>query len=300
MSKRQKTQTYDWKLTLSTPQTFKTLLAIVEPTVANVPFQVCMDTSEEGGAPFTGLRLDAMNSSKVCMVKAAYECDVQVSDTLRNEMFCVDTDMLRNLLRDVQASHEIEMIRYTNDASVTINTHDMSDPTNWSVSTIQLMDVDFNTIDLDMNDITFKYVVEMELDRLKHVCRMVNSIRSTLIEFRVDETEAPRHHFFSITADGEGATIRKVHQSSAVADGDVQHITVVHDTQVACEAVDTQDLLPKFHGRFPIIYMNGVLKSMDRQSIQLFLGQDLPLVMSYGLGSESSYIKILLAPRDDE
>lgn len=300
MSKRQKTRTYDWKLTLPTPQTFKTLLAIVEPTVSNVPFQVCMDTNEGDGAPFTGLRMDAMNSSKVCMVKAAYECNVDVSTTLRNEMFCVDTDMLRNLLRDVQASHEIEMIRYTDDAKLTINTHDKTDPANWSISTIQLMDVDFNMLDLDMFDITFKYVVEIELDRLKHVCRMVNSIRSSTIEFRVEEPEPKQgehHHFFSITAEGEGATIQKVHHSSTIPEGDVEHITVAHDTQVSVDAVDPDDLTEKFRGVFPIIYMNGVLKSMDRQTIQLYLGEDLPLVMHYGLGNDMSYIKIVLARR---
>ena len=37
---------------------------------------------------------------------------------------------------------------------------------------------------------------------------------------------------------------------------------------------------------------------MDRQSIQLYFGADLPLVMSYGLGGDSSYIKIILAVRE--
>lgn len=302
MSKRQKTRTFDWKLTLPTPQTFKTLLNIVEPTVSNVPFQVCKGIQEGTGAPFTGLRMDCMNSSRVCMVKAAYECGVTVSTELRNELFCVDTDMLRNLLRDVQASHEIEMIRYTDSPTVTINTHDRADPTNWSISTIQLMDVDFNSMDLDMGDITFNYVVEIELDRLKHVCRVVNSIRSSTIEFRVDEPKqkGAASHFFSIIAEGEGASIRKVHHVSSVPTEGIEHITVVQNSQVKMDEVDTEDLESKFKAVFPIVYMNGVLKSMDRQTIQLYLGKDLPLVMHYGLGNDMSYIKIILARRVQE
>jgi hypothetical protein len=263
-----------------------------------------METNEGDGAPFTGLRMDAMNSSKVCMVKAAYECDVAVSTTLRNELFCVDTDMLRNLLRDVQASHEIEMIRYTDSPTVTIHTHDKSDPLNWSISTIQLMDVDFNVLDLDMFSLTFKYVVEIELDRLKHVCRMVNSIRSSTIEFRVDEPEeqkeGEKHHVFSILAEGEGAAIKKVHHSSTVGGEGLDHIMVVQDTQATLDETDIDNSVPKFRGMFPIVYMNGVLKSMDRQTIQLYLGEDLPLVMHYGLGNDMSYIKIILAPREGD
>ncbi len=62
-------------------------------------------------------------------------------------------------------------------------------------------------------------------------------------------------------------------------------------------AVDTEDLESKFKAAFPIVYMNGMLKSMDRQTIQLYLGKDLPLVMHYGLGNDMSYIKIILARR---
>lgn len=47
---------------------------------------------------------------------------------------------------------------------------------------------------------------------------------------------------------------------------------------------DDSPLVQKYKGVFPIVYLNGVLKSMDRQSIQLYFGADLPLVMSYGLG----------------
>lgn len=303
MTKRHKTQApYDWKVTLTTPQTFKTLLAIVEPTVANVPFRVCKDTREGNGAPFTGLRMDAMNSSHVCMVKAAYECTVEVSTTLRNELFCVDTDMLRNLLRDVQASHEVELTRFRDSASVTINTHDRTDPANRSISTIQLMDVDFEAADLDMPNLTFSYVVEIELERLKHVCRMVNSIRSNTIELVVDEavsaSDDKRNLFFTIAAQGEGATIRKVHHSTSVPVGGLHHIAVIHGTEA--DNADSDDLTEKFKGIFPIVYMNGVLKSMDRQTIQLYLGASIPLVMHYGLGNDMSYIKIILAHRDSD
>ena len=302
--KTQKTKTFDWKLTLATPQTFKTLLAIVEPTVSNVPFQVCMGTRDGEGAPFTGLRMDAMNTSKVCMVKAAYECAVTVSSTLRNELFCVDTFMLRNLLRDVAAAHEIEMIRYTDSPTVTINTHDKTDTTNLSVSTIQLMDVDCNIVDLDMFSLDFSYVVEIELDRLKHVCRMVNSIRSSTIEFRMDEPETQpaheRHHRCSITADGEGASICKMHHTITEAQNEagIEHMSVVQASHASVD--DDDDLLNKYQGVFPILYMNGVLKSMDRQTIQLYLGEELPLVMHYGLGNDMSYIKIILAPREGD
>lgn len=301
--RRRAEKTFDWKLVLSTPQTFKTLLAIIEPTVSNVPFQVCKDDDSKSGAPFSGLRLDAMNNSKICMVKAAYQCEVVVSDTLRNEWFCVDTDLLKTLLRDVQATHVIELIRYTASDVVTIKTYNKSDTSNWSVSTIQLVEDEGNATELDMFNLTFDHVVEIELAQLKSICNIVNSINSSVIEFRVDEPAEKtleKHHFFTIAAEGEGASIQKVHHSVTVREENENLIKVDTNSQVSPEDTDLDDVVNRFTGKFPTVYLNGVLKSMERQTIQLFLSRDLPLVLSYSLGNDLSYIKVVLAPREGD
>jgi len=290
-------KTFDWCVSISTPQTFKTLLAIVQPTVAHVSFQVCRDET------FTGLRMDAMNSSRVCMVKTAYECRVDTSTTLANATFCVETDTFMTLMRDVQASHVVELIRFTDSADLTIKTYERADSNNWSISTIQMVDDDVTDFKkLDMQTLEFNYVVEIELERLKEVCRIIHAIRGNVIELRVEEPAVQvgeeHHHYFTIAAENEGASTRKIHHSSTVPETTgPDAIRVVRGNQVGGDEEERDDLVERFSGTYPAMYLNGVLKSMDRQTVQLYLSPGLPLVLHYGLGNASSYIKIILAPR---
>jgi len=298
-SKRQHTDTpeFDWKLTLSTPQTFKTLLSIVEPTVTNVPFQVCMEDEEGDGAGFTGLRMDAMNSSKVCMVKTAYRCQVEVSTVLRNPSFCVKTDLLKSMLRDVDASHVVEIIRYSGSDKLAIlgysaNSNDMSD------SELCMLHDDTDIHLLDMFNLTFNYVIEIELDRLKKVCHIASSINSSVVEFSVGTPLGKESdHYFTIRAEGEGCTVSKVyHGQASCPEGTEQRLSVGSSDRTR-DQVGRHELVSQFKGAFPTVYLSGVLKSMERQTIQLYMSPGMPLVLHYGLGDEMSYIKIVLAPR---
>ena len=295
-SKRAK-EDYDWRLTLSTPQTFKTTLAIVEPTVANVPFQVCMEDDTEEGAGFMGLRMDAMNSSKVCMVKTAYRCQVDVSTVLCNPTFCVKTDILRSVLCDVDASHVVEITRYRDSDKLVILGYS-ADSSDVSKSEICLLHDDTNIHQLDMYSLTFNYVVEIELERLKKVCAIASRINSSVVEFSVgsDDTNT---NYFTIHAEGDSCNVSKVYQSRSIcADGDETRLAVDPIVNKDTEAFSgCRDLETHFKGAFPTVYLAGVLKSMERQTIQLYMNPDMPLVLHYGLGDDMSYIKIVLAPR---
>ncbi len=302
---KRRRKAFVWRATLPTPQTFRTLLNIVQPTVAHVPFQVCVGTDE---SPFTGLCMDAINDSRVCMVKTAYECMVELgpdADTTMKETFCVETDTFITLMRDVQASHVVELVRYIDDADLTIHTYERADSNTWSISTIQMVDEDPNTEVLDLTSLKFDYVVEIELERLKEVCRIVHAIRGTMVEFMVEElavqTGDERHHYFTIAANHEGATTKKIHHSSTVHDGGPDTIKVVRGNQMGMDDDDATcgERVECFKGVFPVFYLNGVLKSMDRQTVQIHLSKDprFPMVLHYGMGNDTSYIRIILAPR---
>jgi hypothetical protein len=299
-------RSFDWKLVLSTPQTFKTLLNTVHPTVENVTFQVCMEEEDDkGGKSFSGIRIDAINSSKVCLIKVAYECDVTASSELRNEWFSIDVALLKKLLKRVQPSNVIEMTMYTDGASVEVKINDREDRNNWSVSTIQLMEDSSQGNDYDIVNMTFNHVIEMDLDRLKQTCDLVDKIGSTEIEFCIEEPEeqpdSEHHNFFTISAQGEGASTRKIHHTKRISDRENPEeicvcVVTNPDNDIDYDAIK---LVQKYSGSFPNVYMNGVLKSMERQTIQLYFGEGLPLVMHYGLGNDTSYVKVILALKSD-
>lgn len=75
----------------------------------------------------------------------------------------------------------------------------------------------------------------------------------------------------------------------------------VEDAGRCSDGADADVLLEnKYDEIFSTSYLNVVLKSMDRQTVQLYMSKGLPLVIRYNLGNDQSHIHIILAPRIKE
>jgi len=297
---------YDWWITLSTPQTFKSLLNIINGIVSPAPFQVCVNEEWDMTSPpedirFTGIRIDAVNASKACMVKAAYECKVETPGQLENPRFCLEIDTLITLLRDVQGSHVVELIKYSDLGAITIRTYNHDDRSNWSVSTVQMIE-DMDSQPRDLRKLTFDYVIEMQLDRIKEVCRMVHAIKACKMTFTVKEPKIQagieKEHLFSISAENEGVSICKLHRSTSVCESGPDVIRIVRNDAESdfSEEEEGDNYEVKFSESFACMYLHGVFKNMDGKSIQMHFQNHLPLVIHYSLGNDLSYLRVVLAP----
>ena len=300
----------DWKITILTPQTFKTFLVIICRVLNQCPFQLF-----KSGA-FTGLRVDSMDSGMVCMIKASYECEIDSNVDLTGESFSVVATTFSTLLKDVQTGHILTLTRFADSSDLTVNSYSRDNENNRSTSTLNIIDEECNADNLRMPDITYQYMVEMDLARFKSYCKMAHDIDSSHMEFKIDEpihvpcsgspaaaaAAAPgfvQDLFFTIGAASDVATFQKVHYSNAHAhDGaaNVQfHIKSVSED--LCEEETELPLQQKYSEIFSTVYLNSVLKSMDRQTVQLYMSKSLPLVIKYSLGNDQSHIQVILAPR---
>lgn len=301
-SKRQRVtrKQVEWKVVLDTPHTFKTLLGIMVPIVSHVTFHIRKDDT------FTGLRMEAINNSRVCAVKIAYECQLEVDvEEEDNQCFCVDTAMFKKLLTGAHASSVVDLVKYVGDDWLTINN---SDGHSCVKSQIQLVESETNLNDTDVRDIQFNHVVEMPSEELKAVCNMIHNIDASFVEFRVRQPflqtadAVAQNYIFSIHGDGEGATTCKMYNGS-VSDGNTAKATIQIDTNCGKGEELSEESMEaaasdKCRGVFPLTYISTVLKNIDRLNVQLFFSTGLPMVMQYGLGGELSYIKIIIAPRE--
>jgi hypothetical protein len=318
-------QPWDWRITISTPQTFKTFLTIVYRVLSQCPFQLVKAGS------FCGVRVDSMDSSMSCMIKASYECEIESNVELTNESFCVVTATFNTLLKDVQPSHILTLTRYSNSGDLTITASDRNDGTTHSTCTLTLLDEESNGNQLRMQDITFDYMVEMDLARLKSYCKKAADINSTHIEFKLDEPEGvedAQHVLFSVCARSDTASFIHTHQSVTSASasasaggggvaGEGAGEDGVHYTRRAVPVMDgslgmggadgggavaaplpvCEWVKERYNEVFSTTYLNLVLKSMDRQTVQLYMRPELPLVLRYGLGNDLSHILVILAPK---
>ena len=295
------TKAFDWKVTIATPQTFKILLTIMTRVLSQCPFQVLKNDK------FTGLRVDSMDSSMVCMIKASFECQVETNVDLTSESFCIVTDMLCILLKDVQPGHILELTRFSDSPDLCLSAFDKEDDSNRFTFYLSILEDDNRAERLRMEDITYKYMVEIDLARLKGLCKIAQEINASHLNFKIDEAliadGGRRHLFFTIGAAGEGASMEKIHHSVTAAEeeGDEKTIEFAIRAIALEKTADFLELQENVQGRydevFSTTYLNLVLKSMERSSVNLYMSAGLPLVIKYSLGNDSSCVQIVLAPR---
>ena len=307
--KRRRGRQIDWEITILTPQTFKTFLFIIYRVLVHCPFQLLKTET------FTGLRVDSMDATMVCMIKASYECEIETYVDLAMESFTITTETFSTLLKDVQTGHILTLTRYSDSADLTVNSYARDDRSNQSTCTLAILDEECTAQELRMPDITYNYMVEMELSKLKSYCKIAHEINSSHMEFRIDEpvnadNEATTELFFTVGASSEVATYKKVHYSttrSEVGSASVQFyiksVTSENDEEVdggpnkRMQQDDEPERVNKYNEIFSTNYLNLVLKSMDRQTVQLYMSKSLPLVIKYSLGNDQSHIQVILAPR---
>lgn len=316
------TKPFDWRITIATPQTFKTSVTIMCRILSQCSFQLIKTPS------FTGLRVDSMDSSMVCMIKASYECEIDSNVELKQEMFCVDTKQLNTLLKDVQPGHILTLTRFVDDDDLTLDSYARDDCSNRFTCTLTIMDDDPKVP--RMQPITYDFMVEMDLARLKSYCKMAQELSSSHMEFKILEPPASlspqeRHFYFVVGATGDsGNSFKRIFHSAVASEQDEggsdadelgtgrAHVTIraVSTAESAGGAAATPTPPPpidfaavqhtfgvKYCEVFSTTYLNTVLKSMDRQTVQLFMSEKLPLVIKYGLGNDFSHVQVILAPR---
>ena len=302
-SRHVNTRPFDWRVTILTPQTFKTFIMIIYRVLSQCPFQLLKSDT------FNGLRVDSMDSSMVCMIKASFECDIESNVDLSKESFAVITDTFSTLLKDVQANHILTLTRFTGSADLTLNSYAPDKENNRSTCTLSIIDEECAANKLRMQDITYTYMVEMDLAKLKNYCKMAQDINSSHMEFKIEEpvktqsspTQQQQDLFFTIGAYSDVATFHKVHHSTVRSENgnaDVQfYINSIPSSSDVSEEETIEPLEEKYNEIFSTNYLNLVLKSMDRQTVQLYMAKSLPLVVRYNLGNDQSHIQIILAPR---
>jgi hypothetical protein len=325
VQKKQKTSNWSWCVTITSPQTFKMLLNVMNGILSTVTFQLCVDEVWDVGAiSFTGLRADSMNSSQTCVVKVAYECRVELSNSFQRELqtnpeharFCVNTQIMRNLLHDVQNTHVVDiMCKDTFDNSLpylelrTSNTQNST----WTVMRLPLVEDEFGHIP-NLQDITYNYFVTMSLDSFKDVNRILHCIHTNTIEFRLEQS-SEGDHFFTIRGEQDRASVEKIFHSHVNRDTEVRDSGTASTSVTVFEHSDNDSSLDDyydktlskiFHERYEIKYVSSVLKHMDSKSVVFYMNktvvdaQSNPMMMSFNIGNDNSYLRVLVCSMHEE
>lgn len=318
-------ESFEWCIRISSAATFRTFVGVLKEILINCKFHL------EKTPNFTGICVDSVDPSLVCMVKARFECKLRTSvdddgdgdynsysqetiDRINSESFCVPMDNMKTMLKDT--GDMLEIARYSNTApDITLHSYDRNDPLNCTTS--RLSNIEDGSPSIPMDPIGSEQMVEIELPDLKSLVKTARELKATHMRFMIEtparlnengtlerlppDDEGVVHNLFTIGIETEGASTNRTFHSitqveTAGGDTTLRALSTQQDTSGEGRQ-SFQHTMETFNELFSTTYMDLMLKSMDRERVQLFMAPEMPMIIKYGLGSDMSYLKVILAPK---
>lgn len=298
-----------FKLTFEATQTFSDMIAIVSHVL---PESIKMTI--ESNESFSGLVVKSMDENKLCLVHARVSGNVEFGDGRPpngDPVECkVKTQDLKTCLKTMLAQGMEQVVIYQNTDECSIH-----------MTSLQAKDgvSDVASFALALSESTEATV---EPHRFVYESSVVIGVKTMLqlvqscLSFKARDTTFEVHHvakedagkgappsFFTIKGDGDRArmSMRFVSPDMVANTNDERgsEASVAQCQESALEVFDKEckyDL--QCRQLFPTDYLNMFLKSMDKNgSVNIRLGADKPMRMSYPIDNGQSVVTFLLAPR---
>ena len=298
-AKKPRADDIEWRITFDQTQGIRTLVDVVGNILNRVNFRINYDSKKD----VYFLCIDSIDPQHVCMIQARLTCE-KIFNLQGTETFCVDTNILNTLLKNVPAHYSLDLVKRKSSADIYMRTYESlsnSHETHYILSTL----VD-DSETMQLSDMSYKYTIEIDLGTLRQIVKMSQALRANHIEFTVRE---PSEHqkgvsrtTFSIASRGDASQEHRFNSATVTEPGTENETCVIRAAtdSTGPETVAGEQMDVKYTDAFSTQYLNYFLKSMERQIITMKLSQDKPLILHYPLGAERSYICFVLAPKTND
>ncbi len=289
----------EWKITFDQTQGIKTMVEVVGNILNRVNFRINYDNKKD----IYFLCIDSIDPQHVCMIQARLTCE-KVYNLNGHETFCVDTNILNTLLKNVPAHYSLDLVKSKKSADIFMRTYESLSNSHEIHYVLSTLVDDSETMQL--SDIEYKYTIEIDLMTIRGIVKMSQALRANHIEFSVREPVQNKlgisRTIFSITSKGDAIQEHRFNSATVSEPGNEDSTCVIRAAtdSTGPESCSGEKLDIKYIDSFSTTYMNYFLKSMERQIITMRLSQDKPLILHYPLGAERSYICFVLAPKTND
>lgn len=307
----------EYKVTIDNPHSFKSLCEIISNILINTHFQITKSST------FTGISIDSVDPSMVCMVKARFACYVDFQSSSESgsgsgsddhvderdafhgvQRFCVRMKTLNTLLKHITSQHVLNIIKYADSSNILLRARDKDD----SSSNIEfiLKTLDEPCKEVGLSHIDTQYTVEIDLGTFKSICKMCKDIKAAAVGLRIstitdapsDSDEVDREVFFTIFSEGDEAMVNYTFNSPV--DGksllnDKSSLFIRTQKNPLAVRLKEHNIKDIYKEQFPTEYLNLFMKSMEKQAVHMTLAPGHPLILHYNLGSDQSHIRFILA-----
>lgn len=283
-----------FKITFECASTIRTLCDVMSNMLDTVDIQVIKRDD------FSGIMIEAIDAAQVSLVVAQLRADVVMQDGTDQHSFCVNSKTLNTCIRSAQPHFSICMESLPASSSIRLTAFEQLSKTSITKFTVPTLVCDQEPVRL--KDQEYKYHVDIETATLKSIVRMCLTLRGETLTFTVKQRRA---------ADGKRArTATKDTVLTISSNGDCEQEHTYYTSAEACdddsmvgslreiEALgEDDDMEVMCENQYGAKQMQDFLKSIDKHSVTLRLGQDQPLIVNHKFGNES-YVCLVVAPKE--
>ena len=242
--------------------------------------------------------MDTIDPNEICMVKSRFSCNVWLSpENTDGVNVCLRMKTLSTLFRHISANHMLHLQRRRGSMDLILRVFHRFDQT--SSMEFVLKTLEQPMLDASITDIESQYTVEMMLAQCKTMFKMGKDIKAGHMRFEIfeDKDDKDKQTFFCISGEGEEATARYTFQSATKEEKTQTGQTIYAlQQQTTSPAVDAMNRV--YYENFSTEFLNLFLKSMEKQTVQITLASNGPLILHYQLGADQSVVRFILAPQE--
>ena len=247
------------------------------------------------------LKVEAIDSSQVCIVKSSVQC--RVVSLVGEPTFTVDTSVVNTCLKSVPPHYSLDLFSDPHSSNITLRLYESIARThvvNFHVATMLSPGVQIPRLE----DITFNFTLEFDAPTLRNCIRSCRETHANDVCFTIEVPKSGpserglMHMIVTISAEGTCVSQERVFHSIVDTQrgcGGSSVIVTDHEETVTWKSRD--DIERRFHGSFSINYLALFLKCIEKHIVTARLEEGKPLVLSYPLGSDESFIVLVLAPK---
>lgn len=290
-----KAKSVEWSITFDQVQSLQKLMEVISNVLLNVTMTIKLDDKRT-----PRIEIDSVDPKKVCMVMARLDASssVNLGADISLPSFCVKSKALLTCLGSCPSHYSIDITKFPDSSDIILKSYETLSNSHVYEARIKTI-VDDSEETYKLKNLTFKYVIEMDLHMLRGIVKSANSLSSEDIRFQVLEPKTTQTQrkitAFKLSAEGgDDATPANVFVSEVDADSNV----IRTEENIQAE-IDMEDMIVRYDHRFSTQYLNYFFKSMERQNLTMKLSEDRPLVIDYPLGKDGSYITFVLAARNE-
>lgn len=293
----------DFMISINDPKTFNDIIEILSCIVGNKIQFIIIKTEN-----FEGIAIEYMKET-YCVLQAKFKTDVEVSKDLDSHEFALLTNSILSCFKCAPDTSSVVLTKKKNSDSICARCYNSLN-SNGRESLILKFELKIIEDSEPVPEISVEndlYNLEIPLDIFKKMVNCGDKLSAKHITFTLSEpkengidkqNKTNGYGTIRIDISGELGNLSKSIPTLLTENYNVEtdsSIIKLPNDDIFDESYE-ETLKEKFSSTYGLEYIKKFIKSMNRTSIEIRIGEKSPIIINYKLGDDESFIRFILSP----